>query len=140
MCDFNPTWPPAPAPYSGNFTQYLLSVLAWAVLAFASAIFDLVGGLAVGLSCLVYAALSAPVYFLFAIFASAPASFVQFGPWAPIVATLVFSAVILILIALFMVLYREVPENIAATTAQIEGKSPPSTEPTSEVGEIGSEL
>ena len=140
MCDFNATWPPAPAPYSGNLPQFLLSVIAWAVLAFGSAIFDLVGGLAVGLSCLVFADLNAPTYFLFAIFSRAPASFVQFGPWAPIVGALVFSAVVLILVALFMILYREIPENLEATTAQIEGKAPPSTEPTSEAGEVASEL
>lgn len=138
-CDFNPTWPAAPH-YNGNFLTFLLEVIEWVALVFGSAIFDLVGGLAVGLACLVYAALVAPVYFLLAIFTQSVPTYLQFGPWGPVVGALVFAAVIIILLGLFIGLYRIIPENIEATTEEIEGKQPPSTESSSEVGEALSEV
>lgn len=140
MCDFNPAaWPPPPH-YNGNVLTFMFTMIEWVFLAIGSFIFDLLGGFGMGLSCLVYDTLTAPIGFFYAVMMASIPSFKQFGPWAPIVGALVLSAVVLILVFLILVLYRIVPEQFETDTEQMEGKQPPPTESTSEVGEIASEI
>ena len=138
-CDFNPTWPNPPH-YNGNLVGFLLAILEWAILAFGSLLFDLVGFFNDTATTEIYTALLAPVQFLYAVFLGSIPSFAQYGPLGPLLGAVVFSGVVLILVGLFLFLYRDVGTQIITDTEEMEGKSAPSGTPSSEIGVAESEL
>ena len=129
---------PPPPTWDGNLgdlLSFILQVLFWfgeAILAF---LVDVFGALFIGLACLVYAALSAPVMFLYAIFQGSVGSYRQFGPLAPVVGALVFGGVIVILAFFILLVYRLViSQSEEDITGNEEGPG------AGEVGEIAEEL
>ncbi len=140
MCDFNPVQMPNPPGYGGNPLTFLLMIFEYIVKAILTGLFDLVGGLAVSLACLVADAILAPVNFLYGIFNNSIPSYGQFGPWAPIVAVLVFSVVVIILVMLFVLLFGVIGKQLENDVEEAEGKTPPGTSPEGEIGDIEEEL
>lgn len=139
LCDFNPSWPKVPA-YNGNLGTFIVEVLEWVFLALGSAIWDLVGGLVVGLACLVYESLLAPANFLWNVFFNATGYFGQYGIWGPVLAVVVIGISVTILLLFFGLDYRLVVQQATSDVDEAEGKSAPSTESPSEADEILSEV
>ncbi len=140
MCDFTPVQMPNPPGYGGNPLTFLLMIFEYIVKAILTGLFDLVGGLAVSLSCLVADSILAPVNFLYSIFNTAAPTYIQFGPWAPIVGALVFSVVVIILVLLFLFLFGIIGKEGEADVYEAEGKTPPGTIPEGEFGEAAEEI
>jgi hypothetical protein len=133
FCDFFPTWPNVPA-YNGNALTFALLVLEWGVLAVGSALFDLVGALAIGLACLTYTSFTAIIGFLSAVFIGSVGSILAYGALAPLVALGIVAVSAIILSLLFLFLFGEVGKQGEADVEELEGKTPPSTVPESEIG------